>query len=182
MDPCRKCKTPNPPTNQYCRVCGAVLAVPTSMVKAQRSWIVPAAKTIRWKWIILGAWATIGLSAILLGFLYVVASFLFEQADGEPAPDLAALADDVLALIVIGAFLFLIAFGLGGLALGLIAKKSTVRESVIAALLVVVLFGAAGSLLTADLPIIIGVLAVPSIALAGLGGWLSQSFRQGRTK
>lgn len=180
LEPCRKCGSPNPKTNQYCRSCGAVLEVSTTLVKAQRSWILPAAKGIRWKWVVFGAFATLGLAGVLLAGLYLIASLLLSDTAGLGVTDLASLRDELLGFVIVSAALFLLAFGLGGVATSLVARRRAVIESAIAAFFVLILFGAVGISVTSDAVVVAAVLALPCVALAGLGGWIGELFAGGR--
>jgi hypothetical protein len=182
VEPCRKCQAPNPKTNQYCRSCGALLDVSTTLINAQRSWILPAAKGIRWKWVLLGAFAMLGFVAILIGGLSLVTAVVAGDEIGARVTDLAGLARELFGLVIAATALFLVAFGLGGLATSLVARRRTVLESVIAGLAALLLLGAVSTALAVDAVWVVLVLALPSAALAGLGGWIGELFSGGKTR
>ena len=172
MEPCRKCGTPNPVANQYCRKCGATLDVSTVEVKAQRRPVLPSLSGIRWRWVGLGALVTLGIVSTMLGGLAVIARFAISVGPGSVCVDLASLADRFIGLAIAAVATFLLAFGLGGMFTGWVARRRAAAEAVLASIAVLILTGSAGMLLTEDAPIVAAVLALPSAVLAALGGRL----------
>ena len=152
------------------------------MVKAQRSWILPTAGGIRWKWVVTGVFAMLGFIAILFGVLYALAGQYVQTGTEFTRSSLASLADDLFEVIIMGTALFLAAFGLGGLTVGWVARRRVVFESVISSLAVLVLLAVVSAALVVDASLIVGILALPCIGLAGLGGWLGELFDGGRTR
>ncbi len=170
--PCRKCGTPNPIGNEYCRKCGAVLAVPTAAVKAQRRPVLPAMKGIRWRWVGMSVLVILGAMAILLGAVMLVAYFAFDALMDTKFHDLGGMTSEFLGLAIAVVTSFLVAFALGGLAVAWLAGRRIVMEPVIAAFVVLTLLGVVGSAVTGDALLIAAVMLLPSAALAGLGGRL----------
>ena len=166
--PCRKCKTPNPVTNQYCRSCGAVLQVSTTLVKAQPKTILPLVRKFRWKWVALGVPVILGAATIaLLGFV-VVAALLFDSA--TTGGSLSTLGSRAPGLAIAGGVVFLLAFALGGMVVGRMAGERSIAEPALASLLVLGLLAAAATPLSGDAALIAAVLALPAAIAAGFGG------------
>ncbi|MCP4679855.1 MAG: hypothetical protein GY854_31055 [Deltaproteobacteria bacterium] len=172
--PCRKCGSPNPLSNEYCRQCGAVLDVATAEVKAQRRPILPAVKEIHWRWVGMSALVTLGLMAILMGVLSLVAWLVFDVINQAEFYDFGAMTNEFAGLAIAAVTLFIISFGLGGLAIAWITKQHTVIEPTIAAFVVLTLLGVVGSSVTDDALWAVAVMLVPSAALAGLGGHVGE--------
>jgi hypothetical protein len=166
--PCRKCKTPNPATNQYCRSCGAVLQVSTTLLKAQPKTLLPFVRKFRWKWVALGVPVILGAATIaLLGFTLAAAVLLDAGATGGTLRSLGSRAP---GMAVAGGVAFLLAFALGGLVVGRMARQRSIAEPALAALIVLGLLAAAGTPLSGDAALIAAVLALPAAIAAGLGG------------
>ena len=174
MEPCRKCGTPNPEANQYCRGCGAVLNVSTAMVEAQRSLLLPASRGIKLRWIALGAASMLGFAAVLVGALVVVVGATAGAAAGG-----GSVADRLRGLPIAASVVLLLAFGLGGVSVAWMSRGRTVLEPVISSLAVLALLGAAASTLSADAVWVAALLALPGALLAGLGGWVGELFGKG---
>jgi H+/Cl- antiporter ClcA len=173
--PCRKCGAPNTLSNEYCRKCGAVLAVTTAEVRARRSPVLPTVKQIRWPLVFLGALITLGIMAILLGSLFLVAWSVFDVSSAGVAWDLGALTSDFLGMSIAAVAAFLTAFWLGGTAVAWVSKSRLILEPAIAAFLVLMLLGVIGSAMSEDIGIVAGVMLVPSAVLAALGGRLGNA-------
>jgi hypothetical protein len=166
--PCRKCNTPNPATNQYCRSCGAVLQVSTTLVKAQPKTILPFVRRFRWKWVALGVPVILGATTIaLLGFA-LVATVLLGATAG--AGSLSSIGSRAPGLLVAGGIVVLAAFALGGLAVGRMAKERSIAEPALASLVVLGVLAVAGTTISGDAALIAAVLALPCAAAAGFGG------------
>jgi hypothetical protein len=166
--PCRKCQTPNPATNQYCRKCGAVLQVSTTMVEAQPKTILPFVKRFRWKWVALGVPVILGAATIaLVGFAAIAAVVLGASAG---TGSLSSLGSRAPGLAIGGGVALLVAFALGGLVVGKMARERSIAEPALAALIVLGVLAAAGTSLSGDALLIAAVLALPCAAAAGFGG------------
>lgn len=166
--PCRKCKTPNPSTNQYCRSCGAVLQVSTALVEAQPKTILPFVRRFRWKWVALGVPVILGAATIALVGFAIVASLLLGA--GATGGSLASLGSRAPGLAVAGGAVFLLAFALGGLVVGRMARERSIAEPALASLIVLGVLAAAGSALSGDAALVAAVLALPAAVAAGFGG------------
>jgi len=166
--PCRKCQTPNPVTNQYCRSCGAVLQVSTTLVKAQPKTILPFARKFRWKWVVLGVPVILGAATIAIVGFTVAAAVLLDP--GAASGSLSSLGSRAPGLTVAGGAVFLAAFVLGGLVLGRMAGERSIAEAALASLIVLGVLAAAGTPLSNDAALIAAVLALPASIAAGIGG------------
>ncbi len=76
--------------------------------------------------------------------------------------------------MLIGIFLFLLAFGLAGIAMAWLVRGRAVVELGIASIVVLILLAVIGSALSDDVLFIAAVLLVPAAALACLGGKLGE--------
>ncbi len=179
IQPCRKCHAPNPISNEYCRECGALLSVSTVAIMAQSGPILPAVKKIRWQWVGLGALAILGLIAVFLGILTLIAWLFIGVTGGIGVRDLGALTDEFLGLSIAAVTLFLAAFGFGGVTVALLSKHRIIFEPVIAALVVLILLGVVGSAMTNDAPFVAAIFGLPSAVLAGLGSRIGALFSDG---
>jgi hypothetical protein len=162
---CRKCGVPNPPGNQYCKKCGAVLSVSTTILKAQRKPVKPQDTGFKWRYVWVGGFVMLGLAAVAIG----TAIFLGLRVQVEERGVVGGLAAFAVALGVV----FLISFGISGFLLGLLAKRAVPREAFVAAALVVTLLGVIGSTVTYDLAITAGLLLLPT----GFSAWLGSRLR-----
>lgn len=175
MDPCRKCGTQNPPSNQYCRKCGAVLAVATALVRAQPRTLIPLPRGFRWRWVGLGALVILGTATLILAATFAVGTAVLGGAMqsgslgsvGAGAPGFAAAAGAAL----------LVAFVLGGFLTSRLSRVRRVAESAMAALAVLAFLALAGAALSTDLVAVAAALALPCVAAAGFGGWLGAPAR-----
>jgi magnesium-transporting ATPase (P-type) len=163
--PCRKCRTPNPQENVYCRKCGAVLGVATALVRAQRKPIKPLNTGMRWRHVFIGVFVMLGIAAV---FIAIATIFGLQPTVGQSATGRGILN---LALTALG--LFIVAFFLGGVILARLSKQPATRESVLASVLAVLMLGVVGSVMTIDLLIAAAVALLPSIGAAWLGARIS---------
>jgi hypothetical protein len=166
--PCRKCKTPNPVTNQYCRSCGAVLQVSTTLVKAQPKTILPLVRKFRWKWVALGVPVILGAATIALLAFVAASALLLDSA--ATSGSLSSLGARAPGLVVFGGAMFLLAFALGGLVVGRMSGQRSIAEPALASLVVLGVLAAAGTPLSGDAALIAAVLALPAAIAAGFGG------------
>ena len=174
MQPCRKCGTPNPESNLYCRKCGAVLAVATRAVRAQPRTFIPLPKGFRWRWVGLGVLALLG-TATLAGIgLAIAAAALLGASASSGGGSLRALGARAPGFAVAAAAVFLLAFALGGFAVARRSRGRTVAEPALAALVVLGILAATGTAISSDAPLIAAVLALPCAAMAALGGWFGE--------
>ena len=172
MEPCRKCKTLNPSSNQYCLSCGAVLNVSTAMVRAQPKTLMPLRNRFSWKWLLLGTLAMLGISALaLVGGGALLASSIGAAVGSGSLTSTAAKAP---GMAVLCAVLFLLSFLLGGWAVARMSKGRTVIEPVIASLLVLGILGGASASLSPDAIWIAAVAALPCALVSALGGWIGE--------
>ncbi|MFO8073080.1 MAG: zinc ribbon domain-containing protein [Polyangia bacterium] len=170
MEPCRKCGTPNPPSNQYCRKCGAVLSVSTGMVRAQPRTLIPLRRGFRWRWVALGALAILGATALSFAALVaVVVLALGRRIDGSSLGEIGSRAPG-LAATALG--VLLAAFAIGGMITSRMSRLRRVGESALAALCVLGFLAAVGTTLSSDAALVAAVMALPCAAAAGLGGRL----------
>ncbi len=167
--PCRKCGADNPLENGYCKKCGAVLGVATSVIRAQRKPIVPEDTSVRWRWVLIGVPMMIGLLSVLnaAGALVGVHSLFGKAMSG------GNIAGHVLMI----AGMNIVSFFIGGAVLGRIAKRTATRESVIASASAMILLGLVGSVLTKDLLITALIAVIPSTAAAWAGARIGVSRR-----
>jgi len=172
--PCRKCGAPNPLSNEYCRKCGALLDVATAEIKAQRRPILPSVREIHWRWVGMSALVILGLMAILMGVLSLVAWLVFDVINKAKFHDFGSMTDELAGLAIAAFTLFVISFGLGGLVVAWLTNQRTVVEPTIAAFVVLALLGVVGSAITDDALWAAAVMLVPSAALAGLGGHVGE--------
>jgi len=171
LESCRKCGTPNPKTNQYCKSCGAVLNVATAMVRAQPRTLMPFRERFRWRWVFLGALVMLGIGAFAVVGIGIAGAVLLGAAAtgsltdiGSRAPGFAAAAGGV----------FLLAFALGGFAVAKMSKGRTVAEPAVASLMVLALIGATSMALSPDALVAAAILALPGALAAAAGGWFGE--------
>ncbi len=170
---CRKCGTKNPKQNDYCRRCGALLAISTTLIKAQKGPVLPLVKEVRVKYVILGAAAMLGLITVLLVAGGAVALLLFDVSLGSSGG--GSGSGNLIAVLVGTGVLFLLGFGIGGFALSWLLKGRPIAESVIATFLVLALLAAIGYPLSNDAPIIAAIWLLPSVLAAALGNKLGKA-------
>lgn len=168
--PCRKCKTPNPATNQYCRSCGAVLQVSTSLIEAQPKTILPFVRRFRWKWFALGVPVILGTATLAMVGFAAIAFAIFDMS--YRAGTLASLGSQAPWLAVAGCGAFLLAFVLGGLIVGRVARQRLIAEPALSSLFVLGVLAAVGTPVSRDAALVAAGFALPSAAAAGLGSWL----------
>ena len=76
-EPCRKCGTENPVTNEYCCSCGAVLQISTSVMKAQPKAKLPIVNSFQIKWVFTGLFVILGLGTVASALaLFIFQTFL----------------------------------------------------------------------------------------------------------
>ena len=167
LNKCRKCGTSNRADNAYCRKCGAVLYITTTQVNAQPKPVMPDPTGLKWRFIWLGVFVMLGLVSALLFFALFLGSVTGIGANG-----LSGLVEDLFRLVLLTGVLFFVAFGLSGLVMAWLSKRSVTKEVVIASSVVVALLGAAGSTLTTDLLVVAGMVLPLSAAAAWLGAKL----------
>ncbi|MDJ0764337.1 MAG: zinc ribbon domain-containing protein [Myxococcota bacterium] len=172
--PCRKCGVKNPVTNHYCRSCGAFLSVSTTAILAARKPILPAVKKIRLRWIGLSAFVILGLLSLIFGAVLLATWVGSDSGFRGNRLDSSAIARDFSGTVLIGIFLFLLAFGLAGIAMAWLVRGRAVVELGIASIVVLILLAVIGSALSDDVLFIAAVLLVPAAALACLGGKLGE--------
>ncbi len=165
LRPCRKCGAPNRNDNIYCRRCGAVLAVGTAEVRAQKRPVSPK-RGMRWRYVLLGVFVMPGILCFLAFAALLIARFL------GVGGGLGGMVSNIVRIGLLSAALFFVAFGLGGGVLTWIARQRIPREVALSAVLVFVVLGVVGSLITSDLLIVAGGLFLPSLISAVLGGRL----------
>jgi hypothetical protein len=170
VDPCRKCGTPNPPSNQYCRKCGAVLAVATALVRAQPRTLIPLPRGFRWRWVALGALVILGTATLVLAATFVAGTAVL--GSGLEGGSLRGLGAGASGFVVAAGAALLVAFFLGGWLTSRLSRVRRVAEAAIAALAVLVFLAVAGAALSTDLVAVAAALALPCVAAAGLGGRL----------
>ena len=162
MEPCRKCGTFNPASNQYCRKCGAVLAVATALVRAQPRTLIPLPRGFRWRWVGLASLVILGTSALSLGAAFSLGlSWRGAVSNGGSIRVFAAVG---IALLV--------AFVGGGWLTSRLSRVRRVAEPALAALVVLVFLAGAGAAVSTDLALVAAALALPCAAAAAFGGWL----------
>ena len=112
---CSKCNTRNPVSNDYCRQCGAVLGVSTTMfLKAKSLLVLPATKELSWRWVGLGSLVIIGLMALFAIVLSLAAWLIVDFSSQSGGGDLGAIFNEFVGLSIVAGTLFLAAFGFGG--------------------------------------------------------------------
>ena len=160
-EPCRKCGTHNPQENIYCRKCGAVLSVPTGLIRAQRKPLVPQNMGMKWRYVPVGLFIMLGVAALSLGAAALLGV--------GPALLGGALGAGILNTILFIGFLFFITFFIGGAVLSFICRRAATVEAILASILAVLLLGVVGSALATDLLIAAAVALLPSAGAAWLG-------------
>ena len=165
--PCRKCGADNPTSNQYCKKCGAVLSVSTSVVRAQRVPVSPVDTRFKMRYVIVGAFVMLGLAAVAIGIALLCG---VKSGIGEHG-----LVGGLLMFTVSIGAVFIVSFGLSGLLLSQLAGRSVGRESFIAAALVIAVLGVVGSTVVFDLLIAAGLLLLPTAFAAWLGARLKKA-------
>ncbi len=174
---CSKCNTPNPISNDYCRKCGAMLGVSTTMfLRAKSLLVLPATKEMSWRWVGLGTLLIIGLMSVFMALLSFTAWLILDFSSSTGTGDLGAIFDEFFGLSIVAAILFLAAFGFGGVLISWFSKPRTVYEPGIAAILVLVLLGTVASSLIDDAALLAGILAIPAAILAWIGGRIGSVF------
>ena len=174
--PCRKCGKPNPSSNDYCRQCGALLAISTAMIQAQRRPIMPIVKGLSGRWIIISTFVTIGFSAVLLSGVALLAWLFFDKVSSPGPTDLASTLKEFAGFAAAGVAAFLLAFGLAAFTIARIAGRPTTVEAVISAFAVHALLAAVGSAITSDAVYVSVLMVIPSAVVAGLGGKIGELF------
>ena len=169
MEPCRKCGTKNPRSNQYCLSCGAVLNVSTAMVRAQPKTLLPFTDRFRWRWVVLGTLAILGTTTLALGGVFATAMLLLKSE--LKTGSIGTIGARMPGLAVAGAVVFLGAFALGGLIVARMSRGKTIAEPALAAILVLGLLAAAGSALSPDALMLAAAMTLPCVFMAALGGW-----------
>jgi hypothetical protein len=174
---CTKCNTPNPISNDYCRKCGAVLGVSTTLIQRAKSLLVlPVTKKMSWRWVGLGALIIIGMMSVFVAVLSLISWMILDFSSRTGSGDLGAIFNEFIGLSIVAATLFLAAFGFGGVLISWFAKPRTVFEPGLAAILVLVLLGTVASSLVDDAALLAGIMAVPAAILAWLGGRIGSIF------
>ena len=174
---CPKCDTQNPASNDYCRQCGAVLGVTTTMFLRARSLLVlPATREMSWRWVGLGALLIIGLMALFAIALGLAAWLIIDFSQQSGGGDLGAIFNEFVGLSIIAGTLFLAAFGFGGVLISWFSTPRTVYEPAIAAVISLAVLGTVASSLVDDAIILFAIMALPSAILAWLGGRIGSVF------
>jgi hypothetical protein len=137
---------------------------------------------IRWRWVGLGALATMGILAVLAGLFFLLTIFLFNVPDLDFDARVSFLGGPLAGYALAGLVVFFLAFGLGGVAAGWISPGRRVIEPVLSAVVVLVIFALAGSAVTTDVVFLAAIGVVPCAALAGIGGWIGNWLDKGRER
>lgn len=172
--PCRRCGAPNPPANQYCRKCGAVLSVSTAMVRQQPRPILPPIREISWRFVALAG-------ALCLGCTFVTQGALAAISVGlglELGPDLGTALKGLVGVAAVSGGLFLLSCGLSGAAVSWLARRTLVTEPALGVVLVSGVLGGFLAVLSIDALVISAITAVPGAAVAALGGYLGPGARK----
>ncbi len=171
---CRKCRSPNPASNQYCRKCGAPLRVTTTMISAQRRPVMPRVAGFRWSLVPLTAAAMMGLSAVLsagaLALLWVLGAAVPGFGSGSSLADYTGRFWGVSLTL---AAVHIAAVGIASGTLSWISRQPRAPESVLAAILVQVLATVLASAVATDAVWIGGALTIPVVLAAYAGGRLA---------
>lgn len=170
--PCRKCKTPNPISNEYCRKCGAVLTVSTAEVRAQPKPVLPDRKGIRWHWVGMGSLVILGLAVVLQLILLAAAWMVIDSPTRIYGT--GSSTDNFIGFSMMAGILFLLSFVFGGIAITWLSKRHSILEPIIASFFVLLLLACAGWSVTEDAPFLAALAALPLAILAGLGGKLGE--------
>jgi len=169
LEPCRKCGTPNPKSNQYCKNCGAVLSVATFQVKAHISTLFPVIVGFRWRWVLLGV-------PVLLGTVFVsavgIAALLGVMIRNFKGGSLLFVWAKTPIVAIISILLFMSAFTLGGFMIARVSGKHTVAEPAVASLFVLLCLTLAGFSVSTDAIWVGALFALPCALMGAIGGGL----------
>ena len=161
-EPCRKCGSLNPNSNEYCSSCGAVLKISTNLMRAQPKIVVPIISRFKIKWVIMGIFIMLGTGTIAISLTLLIGISLFKRHG----------ADNLSELFFTISFLMGLSFMTGGAIMSLMSKSSKIAESIFASILAALLFGFAGSSVSSDILKASLILIVPGALIAGLGAFL----------
>ncbi|MBN2716094.1 MAG: zinc ribbon domain-containing protein [Deltaproteobacteria bacterium] len=166
---CRKCGAPNPPGNDYCASCGAILLVSTGMMKAQPKPAVPLMHRFENRWLLMSVFAFLGVWVLSVVVFVVFARYFFDISLSEEQFGQTDIRTRFMpVLLPTLAAVTLMYFGAGWM-ISQLARDTKTAESVIGAVIVSVLVGSAGSMVSSDFLLASLLLGTPGIIAAGLG-------------
>jgi ribosomal protein L40E len=170
IEPCRKCKTENPLTNEYCSNCGALLSISTRELKAQPKAKIPIINSFEIKWVFIGIFVILGVATIAI-FLAVMFSMFFLK-NGEMNFKSTASTFVFIVSIFSG-----ISFAAGGAVISYMSGKSKVIESLISSFICALLLGIAGSSVSSQFLTVIMILIIPFALLSAIGAYWGVKLR-----
>lgn len=171
-DNCRKCGAKNPPENEYCASCGAVLLVSTSQMKAQPKPVVPLVHRFEKRWLVTSIFVFFGVWVMSLVAFFVFANLFFDASLADikfGETDLHASWMPVLAPALAVAMLMYLG---AGMLISQLATDSKTLETVFGALIVSVLVGSSGSMVSSDFLLASVLFGIPGVMAAGFGARL----------
>jgi len=168
LQPCRKCGRPNPPSNEYCAGCGAVLLISTRVMEAQPRAVLPIIRQFELRWLAVGIPVMLGTGTIALVAAAVLVTMVLKWGYSS-GHGLSSLASGTSLIFIAMAAL---AFLAGGALLRWVSRGPRPAEAATASFACALLMGLGLRSLSGDFFIGALLMAVPAALLAALGARL----------
>ncbi len=166
---CRKCGTDNPQSNQYCASCGAILKVSTGMIEAQPKPVVPFVHRFEKRWLLAAIFVFMGVWAISVILLVVFSWLFFNATVTEFKLGETGIQTRLLPVLFPALGAATVLYFSSGVLISRLARDAKVAETVLAAIIIAIGIGIAGSVVSSDFFIASSLFGTPGVVAAGLG-------------
>ncbi|MBN2526878.1 MAG: zinc ribbon domain-containing protein [Deltaproteobacteria bacterium] len=169
IDNCRKCGAANPPSNQYCAACGAVLQVSTAMMAAQPKAVAPHMHQFEKKWLFASIFVFLGVFVICVALFFVFATLFLDAVATDVAFGETALKTGLIKVMVFTLILVTVLYFAAGILVSRLAQDKKTLEAALGTMISSIAVGIGGSLFSSDFLLLSLVCGIPGAAIAALG-------------
>ena len=169
---CRKCGALNPAQNDYCASCGAILQVSTSMMKAQPKPVTPVVHRFEQRWLLTAVFVFLGVWVLSLVFFVVFARFFFHASINDMSFGETGIQTRMMPVLLPALAVATLLYLGAGVLISQLAQTAKTLETIIAAALVSILIGVAGSIISSDFLLVSVLVGAPGVVVAGIGARL----------
>ena len=166
---CRKCGAKNPQSNQYCASCGAILKVSTGMIEAQPQPVLPFVHRFEKRWLLASIFVFFGVWVLTMVLLFVFSLLFFDAFVTELKFGETGIQTRLLPVLIPTLGTATVLYFSAGVLVSRLARDAKVAEAVIAAIIIALVIGIAGSMISSDFFIASTLFGTPGVIAAGLG-------------
>lgn len=171
-DKCRKCGAGNPTTNQYCASCGAILQISTGMMEAQPKAVTPSYHSFEKRWLLISVFVLFGFVAVAAGVIVLLASIFFQASVSDMEFGLTGINTSAIGMIVLTVIVVSGLFFGAGMLISSLAKDVKQTETVLASIIVALIIGIFGQIVSSDFLWVSLLFFIPSTICVGIGAWV----------